>query len=182
MSSGGRRRGGLPPGWSALAWGLAGEASQRRRCRGMGGTECVPCAQASQQRGSSFARSALAGAVAAGSATVVFHPVDTVKTILQQHGSSAAGLRRSQLSARALYRGVGPAAFSMMPACAARMASYEALKAALLRAAPHLPQGPLVFLASALSVVASGVVRSPLDMVKVLQLGLGLGLGWSRCS
>ena len=153
-------------------------AGSRRR------SKAAPCQPAvSLSRDTSFLRSAAAGGAAACVATVTFHPVDTVKTILQQHGSSAAGLRRSQLSARALYRGVGPAAFSMMPACAARMASYEALKAALLRAAPHLPQGPLVFLASALSVVASGVVRSPLDMVKVLQLGfIGLGLGWSRCS
>ena len=137
-------------------------AGSRRR------SKAAPCQPAvSLSRDTSFLRSAVAGGAAACVATVAFHPVDTVKTMLQQHGSSAAGLRRSQLSARALYRGVGPAAFSMMPACAARMASYEALKASLLRAAPHLPQGPLVFLASALSVVASGVVRSPLDMVKV---------------
>ena len=131
----------------------------------------APCQPAvSLSRDTSFLRSAVAGGAAACVATVIFHPVDTVKTMLQQQ--SAAGLRRSQLSARVLYRGVGPAAFSMMPACAARMASYEALKASLLRAAPQLPQGPLVVLASALSVVASGVVRSPLDMVKVqLQAG-----------
>ena len=130
----------------------------------------------SLSRETSFLRSAVAGGAAACVATVTFHPVDTVKTMLQQQGASGlAGLRRSgQLSARVLYRGVGPAAFSMMPACAARMASYEALKAALLRAAPTLPQGPLVVLASALSVVASGVVRSPLDMVKVHRVRVGV--------
>ena len=137
------------------------DADSRRR------SKAAPCQVVSLSRDTSFLRSAVAGGAAACVATVTFHPVDTVKTMLQQQGSSATGLRRSQLSARALYRGVGPAAFSMMPACAARMASYEALKAALLRTAPHLPQGPLVVLASALSVVASGVVRSPLDMVKV---------------
>ena len=139
-------------------------ADSRRR------SKAAPCQPAvSLSRDTSFLRSAVAGGAAACVATVTFHPVDTVKTMLQQQGASGlAGLRRSgQLSARVLYRGVGPAAFSMMPACAARMASYEALKAALLRAAPTLPQGPLVVLASALSVVASGVVRSPLDMVKV---------------
>merc|ERR1740133_791072 len=147
----------------------------------------APCQPAvSLSRDTSFLRSAVAGGAAACVATVTFHPVDTVKTMLQQQGASGlAGLRRSgQLSARVLYRGLGPAAFSMMPACAARMASYEALKAALLRAAPTLPQGPLVVLASALSVVASGVVRSPLDMVKVqlrggvrgVYRGMGLAL------
>jgi hypothetical protein len=136
-------------------------------------SKATPCQPAvSLSRDTSFLRSAVAGGAAACVATVAFHPVDTIKTMLQQQGLSATGLRRSQLSARVLYRGVGPAAFSMMPACAARMASYEALKAALLRAGPHLPQGPLVVLASALSVVASGFVRSPLDMVKVqLQAG-----------
>ena len=124
----------------------------------------------SLSRETSFLRSAVAGGAAACVATVIFHPVDTAKTMLQQQ--SVAGLHRSQLSARVLYRGVGPAAFSMMPACAARMAAYEALKASLLRAAPGAPPGALVLLASALSVVASGVVRSPLDMVKVqLQAG-----------
>jgi len=145
-------------------------ADSRRRSKA---APCQPAA-VSLSRDTSFLRSAVAGGAAACVATVTFHPVDTVKTMLQQQGASGlAGLRRSgQLSARVLYRGVGPAAFSMMPACAARMASYEALKAALLRAAPTLPQGPLVVLASALSVVASGVVRSPLDMVKVqLQAG-----------
>ncbi len=117
------------------------------------------------KRETSLLRSAVAGGAAACAATVVFHPVDTVKTMLQQQTSK--GLRASQLRAGVLYRGVAPAAFSMMPACAARMASYEALKASLLAAAPAGPQGPLVVVASALSVVASGVVRSPLDMVKV---------------
>ena len=124
----------------------------------------------SLSRETSFLRSAVAGGAAACVATVIFHPVDTAKTMLQQQ--SVAGLHRSQLSARVLYRGVGPAAFSMMPVCAARMAAYEALKASLLRAAPGAAPGALVLLASALSVVASGVVRSPLDMVKVqLQAG-----------
>ena len=68
-------------------------AGSRRR------SKAAPCQPAvSLSRDTSFLRSAAAGGAAACVATVTFHPVDTVKTILQQHGSSAAGLRRSQLS------------------------------------------------------------------------------------
>ena len=65
-----------------------------------------------------------------------------------------------------LCRGLGPAAFSMAPACAVRMGTYEAIKAPLLRPDTPLPQTASIALASALSVVASALVRSPLDMVK----------------
>ena len=66
-------------------------------------------------------------------ATVAFHPVDTMKTILQQAG--CGGCKPCgptsifwQLGPKGLYRGVLPAAFSMMPACAMRMGAYETLK------------------------------------------------------
>lgn len=181
-------RGGVAGCQLERTWGLAGEASQRRRCRGMGSTECVPCAQASQQRGSSFVRSALAGAVAAGGATVVFHPVDTVKVVLQRGGGEgvAAGAVATirELGARGLYRGVLPAALSMAPACAVRMGTYESMKELLLAdegagaGGEAARQGALVALASALSVVASALVRSPLDMVKTqLQAGASSGTG-----
>eukprot|EP01050_Picozoa_sp_SAG11_P019333 SAG11_NODE_3062_length_2717_cov_3.550420_2_plen_50_part_00 len=45
------------------------------------------------QRDTSFARSAAAGVMAAGAATVVFHPLDTVKTVLQQQQSGGGALR-----------------------------------------------------------------------------------------
>ena len=92
------------------------------------------------QRETSFARSAVAGAAAAGAATVAFHPVDTVKTLLQarqsklprpSQGSVLAVVRALGLGG--LYRGVVPATLSMAPACAVRMATYEAIKAPLLR-------------------------------------------------
>lgn len=103
--------------------------------------------------------------MAAAAATITFHPIDTIKTVLQR-GGSFASLRAGGMSG--LYRGVGPAAFSMMPACAVRMGSYEAFKSALLEAQPaNVPPGALIFLASALSVVVSSTVRAPLDMVKV---------------
>jgi len=113
-------------------------------------------------RTSGFARSAVAGGAAAAAATVVFHPVDTVKTVLQQQGASASIAR---LGVGGLYRGVGPAAMSMMPACAVRMGAYELLKAQLARL-EALSAGAQVVGASALSVVVSSAVRSPLDMVK----------------
>ena len=73
-------------------------AGSRRR------SKAAPCQPAvSLSRDTSFLRSAAAGGAAACVATVTFHPVDTVKTMLQQHGSSAAGLRRSQLSAREVH-------------------------------------------------------------------------------
>ena len=101
-------------------------------------------------------------AMVAAAATVVFHPVDTVKTVLQQQGASASIAR---LGVGGLYRGVGPAAMSMMPACAVRMGAYELLKAQLARL-EALSAGAQVVGASALSVVVSSAVRSPLDMVK----------------
>lgn len=118
------------------------------------------------QRDTDFVRSAAAGGVAACAATVTFHPVDTVKTVLQGGGGGAsrggvAAVRA--LGFRGLYRGVVPAAFSMMPACAVRMGAYEALKGVLLqRETGRLSPGAVVFLASALSVVVSCSVRSPL--------------------
>lgn len=121
------------------------------------------------RRDTDFAKSAVAGGVAAAAATVVFHPVDTVKTVLQQGGvggvTGVAAVRA--IGKRGLYRGVLPAAFSMLPACAVRMGSYEAMKSALLQhAPPSLSPGVLIFAASALSVVASASVRAPLDMIK----------------
>jgi hypothetical protein len=58
-----------------------------------------------------FMRAAVSGGVAAAAATVALHPVDTIKTVLQQGGT---------VRLRGLYRGVVPAALSMMPACAVR--------------------------------------------------------------
>jgi hypothetical protein len=117
------------------------------------------------RRNSGFADAATAGGVAAACATVTFHPLDTVKTVLQRGGTVA--MLRAQ-GVRGLYRGVLPATFSMMPACAVRMSSYETLKSKLLQNAPaSVPAGALVFLASALSVVVSSAVRAPLDLIKV---------------
>lgn len=117
-------------------------------------------------RSNGFGRSAIAGGVAAAAATVVFHPLDTVKTVLQS--GAAQPLREIQsLRIGGLYRGVLPAAASMMPACAVRMGSYEVLKAALLLRAPELPPAALVAVASSLSVVCSCAVRVPLDGIKV---------------
>lgn len=133
-----------------------------------------------RQRNSSFVRSAAAGAVAAGSATVCFHPVDTVKTVLQ-HGGSGISSTIKGLGARGLYRGVMPAALSMAPACAVRMGSYETIKELMLGGdgagqALALPHGAVVSLSSAVSVVCSALVRSPLDMVKTqVQAGASAG-------
>jgi hypothetical protein len=99
--------------------------------------------------------------MAAATATIALHPVDTAKTILQRGGSTRS------LGRRGLYRGVLPAAFSVMPACAVRMGSYEVLKASLLLNAPAaVAPNLLVFCASAASVVVSAAVRAPLDMIK----------------
>lgn len=116
------------------------------------------------RREATFIRSAISGGAAAAAATVVFHPVDTMKTVLQQRGGGWRTLRA--LGLRELYTGVVPAAFSMMPACAVRMGVYEVLKATLLLQAAALSPGASITLASALSVVASSSVRAPLDMVK----------------
>ena len=124
-------------------------------------------------RDASFRNAAIAGGAAACAATVAFHPVDTMKTILQQAG--CGGCKPCgptsifwQLGPKGLYRGVLPAAFSMMPACAMRMGAYETLKGFFLQGPLHnkLSPGALVFLASAMSVVASSSVRAPLDMIK----------------
>ena len=116
-------------------------------------------------RETSFINSAIAGGAAACAATVVFHPLDTAKTVMQQSGGGVARVRA--LGPAGLYRGIIPAAFSMMPACAVRMSAYEVLKRSFLQQAPSaLPPGALVFAASALSVVASAIVRAPLDLVK----------------
>lgn len=130
------------------------------------------------ERDTSFARSAAAGAAAAGAATVVFHPADTVKTVLQHSarglaaGGAASTARRLGLAG--LYRGVVPATLSMAPACAVRMGTYETVKAPLLRCDSALPPSARVALASGVSVVASALVRSPLDMVKTqMQAGMG---------
>jgi hypothetical protein len=53
------------------------------------------------ERDTSFARSAAAGAAAAGAATVVFHPADTVKTVLQ-HSARGAAADGAASTARAL--------------------------------------------------------------------------------
>ena len=116
------------------------------------------------RRNSNFVVSAASGGFAAGAATVVFHPVDTAKTLLQR-GTRFGALR--SLGARGLYRGVMPAAASMVPACAVRMGAYEGFKRVLLQYEQEiLSPGALIFLASALSVVVSCSVRSPLDMIK----------------
>uniref|UniRef100_A0A6S9URV5 Mitochondrial carrier protein n=1 Tax=Chrysotila carterae TaxID=13221 RepID=A0A6S9URV5_CHRCT len=117
-----------------------------------------------------FISSAIAGGAASATATVAFHPVDTIKTVLQRRGSAAGhGALRSvvrDVGGRGLYRGVLPAALSMMPACAVRMGAYEVLKKQLAAQPWEMPAGALVFVASALSVVVSASVRSPLDMIK----------------
>lgn len=135
-------------------------------------------APSAQRRDTTFARSMLAGAAAACGATVTFHPLDTVKTVLQRQGGQGRGLYVNKIQAlglRGLYRGVMPAAFSMATACAVRMGSYEVAKEALLVGSMWsvLPPGAVsIALASAFSVVISAVVRSPLDMVKTqLQAG-----------
>ena len=132
-----------------------------------------------------FGRSAAAGGAAACAATVALHPVDTVKTLLQQAATNGAvgvaGMRAAvgQVGARGLYRGVLPAALSMMPACAVRMGAYESSKKWLQRQHDDTsergsplnffrvcPPSALVAMASALSVCVSATVRAPLDMVK----------------
>lgn len=156
--------------------------SPQSQCLQQAATPSVNSTERSQrlQRETSFVNSAISGGVAACAATVVFHPLDTVKTVLQQGGGAATmahlsgkvGYRRAMirtLGPRGLYRGVLPAAFSMMPACALRMAAYETLKGSLLHSAPPgLAPGALIFLASALSVVASSSIRAPLDLVKTV--------------
>ena len=119
-------------------------------------------------RETSFWKSAASGGAAACAATVAFHPVDTLKTVLQSGAVGAGGVATVRaLGVSGLYRGVLPAALSMMPACAVRMGAYEVLKGALLQHAPRdINPGVLVFCASALSVVASSSVRAPLDMIK----------------
>ena len=139
-------------------------------------------------RETSFIRSALAGAFAAGTATIAFHPLDTIKTVLQHSATArvatassvssssrsaaaaaAPSATLSAVSVRGLYRGVVPATLSMAPACAFRMGVYEVVKAPLLRselASSLAPPSALIALASAVSVVCSQVVRAPLDMVK----------------
>ena len=137
-----------------------------RAARGPG-----PRASMSHHRETSFVRSAAAGAAAAGAATLVFHPIDTVKTVLQHSASarlfpsSTTAISLSRIGG--LYRGVFPATLSMAPACAARMGVYEVLKAPLLEyERAGVPPTVLIALASAVSVVASAMVRAPLDMVK----------------
>ena len=130
----------------------------------------------SPKRDTTFLRSAISGGAAAAAATVALHPVDTVKTVLQQRGGGLSTLR--SLGPRELYKGVLPAAGSMMPACAVRMGAYEAFKGALLARAPMLSPGASVVLASAMSVVVSCSVRAPLDMVKTqVQAGAATGVG-----
>ena len=90
-----------------------------------------------QVRDTSFSRSALAGFVGAGSATVVFHPLDTLKVVLQRggFGKPAKGVvgcsgvetrielapAFRELRLGGLWRGVVPAGISMSTACAVRM-------------------------------------------------------------
>ena len=120
---------------------------------------------------STFLHSALAGGAAAATATVAFHPIDTLKTVMQR-STRPSGLRPAvaALGARGLYRGVVPAALSMMPACAVRMGAYESAKRFLLRLRDEgrlqLPASYLIAFASATSVVVSVSVRAPLDLVK----------------
>ena len=130
----------------------------------------------SMRRDSSFLRSAAAGGVAGASATVAFHPVDTAKTVLQRSTQGGGGPALRSLGVGGFYRGVLPAAFSMMPACAVRMGVYETFKKNLLQRAPEdVPPGALIFCASALSVVVSCAVRSPLDMIKTQVQANNLG-------
>jgi len=119
-----------------------------------------PSPPTSSETAGAFGRAAISGGVAAAAATVALHPVDTIKTVLQQGG---------KVQLRGLYRGVVPAALSMMPACAVRMGAYETFKTQLLLTRPYpalLPTPTLIALSSALSVVVSAIVRSPLDMIK----------------
>ena len=139
------------------------------RCSCSAATTCSKDTdQKSMRRDTSFLRSAAAGGVAAATATVAFHPVDTVKTTLQSgRGGGGSLVAVRALGPRGLYRGVLPAAMSMMPACAVRMGAYEAFKSALLLRGPAaVPASALVFCASAMSVVISSTVRAPLDMIK----------------
>lgn len=112
-----------------------------------------------------FTHSALAGGTASCIASIVFHPLDTVKTVLQS-GAGNAGVQA--LGVEGLYRGVVPAALSSMPGCAARMGSYELIKRFLLRARllRRVPRDTLIFLAAACSVIPMSVVRAPLEMIK----------------
>jgi hypothetical protein len=129
------------------------------------------------QRDTNFTRSAIAGGAAACAATVVFHPIDTIKTVLQRGGtikttsSVSSQIIQNLGGFRGLYIGVLPAAVSMAAACAVRMGAYEVIKSTLLpedtstRPIP-LPPSSLVAMASGSSVIVSALIRSPLDMVK----------------
>mmetsp|Transcript_20927 Transcript_20927/g.72189 ORF Transcript_20927/g.72189 Transcript_20927/m.72189 type:complete len:296 (-) Transcript_20927:195-1082(-) len=138
---------------------------------------------AGTSRDTSFARPAIAGAAAACAATVVFHPIDTLKTVLQRGGQgNAATVVRSLGGIGSLYVGVMPAAVSMGAACAVRMAVYEVTKNRLVRdggGAPSgepllpLPTSALIAVSSGLSVVVSAMVRAPLDMVKTQMQAAG---------
>lgn len=112
-----------------------------------------------------FLHAALGGGLAACTAAVVFHPLDTVKTLLQ---CGAGYAEVCALGLEGLYRGVLPSGLSAMPGCAARMGSYEILKRIFLRARFLRGMSPstLIFLASACSVIPMCIVRAPLDLVK----------------
>eukprot|EP00930_Biecheleria_cincta_P040411 TRINITY_DN27695_c0_g1_i2.p1 TRINITY_DN27695_c0_g1~~TRINITY_DN27695_c0_g1_i2.p1 ORF type:complete len:277 (+),score=26.37 TRINITY_DN27695_c0_g1_i2:120-950(+) len=122
-----------------------------------------------------LAGSATAGGCAAAAATVAFHPLDTIKTVLQQQAQRPRSLSHAlaSLGVSGLYRGVTAAALSMMPACAVRMGSYEVLKNWLPHLAPgYVSPAASVTIASSTSVIVSAGVRAPLDMIKVqLQAG-----------
>ena len=115
----------------------------------------------------------MGGAVAASSATVIFHPMDTVKTLLQRGAGGTSGFGGGTAVVRSIglggvYRGVVPAAISMGSACAVRMAVYETIKMRLLDAGTALPASVLVGASSAASVVVSALVRAPLDLIKTI--------------
>ena len=144
-------------------------------------------------RDTSFARSAMAGAAAACSATIVFHPIDTVKVVLQRGASTPTSIVQSTKLTSAhivwsiggfsrLSVGVVPASVSMAAACAVRMGVYEVTKEKLIgdgTRAPLLPfsTSGLIALSSGFSVVVSSMVRSPLDMIKTqMQSGTASGM------
>jgi solute carrier family 25 (mitochondrial iron transporter), member 28/37 len=166
-------------------WPLRSAVPQRRRLRLLGGHAMVmelpllppvpspPPASlvgatptggpAALSTGAILAASALAGLTT----RLVTHPLDTAKT-WRQAGTPPAGVR-------ALYRGLGVACALHAPALAVYLATYEGVKAALLRrpwgapAAASIPreQATAIYAASALCAEAvSGLLWTPLEVLK----------------
>ena len=116
----------------------------------------------------------VAGAAAGFAVDVILYPMDTIKTRLQ----SSAGFFRAG-GFRGLYQGMSAVVIGAAPSSALFFVSYEAAKAALIRAAPPAPSrgdGDRAVIgadvaasvaAASLGEVVACVVRVPTEIVKV---------------